>query len=165
MADSRRPTDGSRAVRRLGHERDDLAVDDLRKVGGRLHEVGILVGRGEGRRHDVGVLDLPDVVDLVELQLEDPGHWAGRTFNVGGGQDGSLSLLETTALCRELSGREVEIGADPATRAGDVRSYVSDCSALFAHTDWRPKRSPRDVLQDIHRWIADHENLVLTALG
>ncbi|MET0306789.1 MAG: NAD-dependent epimerase/dehydratase family protein, partial [Solirubrobacterales bacterium] len=48
---------------------------------------------GEGKQ----VRDLLHVDDLVELlddQLARPDHWAGRTFNVGGGRDVSLSLRE-----------------------------------------------------------------------
>jgi CDP-paratose 2-epimerase len=111
------------------------------------------------------LLHVDDVVDLVERQLLERDHWAGRTFNAGGGRAGSLSLQETTAICRVLTGREVPIGADSATRAGDVRCYISDCRALFEHTDWRPRRTPHDVLRDVHAWISANEALVQTALA
>ena len=119
---------------------------------------------GEGKQVR-DLLHVDDLVDLVDEQLGAPGHWAGLTFNVGGGRAGSLSLQETTALCRELTGREVPIGSDGATRAGDVRCYLSDCRALFAHTAWRPQRTPRDVLVDIHAWVSSNEQLVQTALA
>src|SRR3954468_12385898 len=71
------------------------------------------VGFG-GTGHQVrDLLHVDDVVDLVGLQLEDPRGWHGATHNVGGGRDGSLSLRETTALCRELGGREIALGAVP----------------------------------------------------
>jgi CDP-paratose 2-epimerase len=110
------------------------------------------------------LLHVFDLVDLVEDQLERPEHWDGTTFNVGGGRAGSLSLLETSALCREITGRDVEIGSVAETRAGDVRVYLSDCSALFEHSEWRPRRTPRDVLQDIFGWIREHEPLVRDTL-
>ena len=97
------------------------------------------------------VRDLLHVDDLVDLDRATssraPEHWDGATFNVGGGRDGSLSLLETTALCRELTGRDVEIGSVAETRPGDVRVYLSDCSrAVRAHATGGPRRTPRDVL-------------------
>ena len=85
-------------------------------------------------------------------------------MNVGGGRTCSLSLLEATALCAEISGRQLDVGAAPDQRPGDVPIYLSDCSRLFARTDWRPAHSPRDVLVDIHRWIVEHESTVRTAL-
>jgi len=123
------------------------------------------IGYGGTGKQVRDLLHVDDLVDLVDLQLTDPAAWRGRTYNVGGGRAGSLSLQETTAICRELSGSEVPIAPVPETRAGDVRCYLSDCRELFAHTQWRPRRSPHDVLRDIHAWITDHRELVLQALG
>lgn len=111
------------------------------------------------------LLHIDDLVDLVDEQLADPEGWSGSVANVGGGRECSLSLLETTELCRELTGNEVEIGADPETRPGDVPIYLSDCSRLFARTSWRPRRSARDVLADLLEWTVAHEDAVAEALG
>ncbi len=122
------------------------------------------IGFGGDGKQVRDLLHVDDLVDLVELQLGDPGGWAGVTANVGGGRPGSLSLRETTELCRELSGREVPVGAVAETRVGDVRIYLSDCAALFARTEWRPRRAPRDVLSDIFAWIDDHAEQLERAL-
>jgi len=111
------------------------------------------------------LLHVDDLVDLVELQLEDPAHWDRRTFNAGGGREVSLSLAETTALCREITGNDVPVTAAGVERKGDVRVYLSDCSALHAHSGWRPKRDAKQVLQDIHAWASAHEGLLSAALG
>lgn len=111
------------------------------------------------------LLHVDDLTELVERQLSDPAHWAGATFNVGGGRAGSLSLLETTDLCAQITGRSVAVTSAGETRPGDVRIYLSDCAALYAHTDWRPTRTPETILADISAWIAANEALVLSALG
>lgn len=110
------------------------------------------------------LLHVDDLVDLVELQLRDRAHWQGHTFNVGGGRDVSLSLAETTSLCRAIAGREVPVTAAGENRAGDVRIYLSDCGALFEHTDWRPRRDAEQILRDIHAWAEAHPEL-LGAIG
>jgi CDP-paratose 2-epimerase len=117
--------------------------------------------------HGKQVRDLLHVADLLELldeQLGDPEHWDGHTVNVGGGRDCSLSLLETTELCAEITGRRLQVGAEAATRRGDVPIYISDCAALNALTSWRPRRSARQILTDIHTWIAAHEGEVARTL-
>jgi CDP-paratose 2-epimerase len=58
----------------------------------------------------------------------------------------------------------VEVTAAGEDRPGDVPVYLSDCAAVFAHTDWRPRRTPRDVLSDIDAWIAGHEAALGAAL-
>ncbi len=110
------------------------------------------------------LLHVADLTDLVEDQLLNPAAWADATVNVGGGRAGSLSLLETTSLCRELTGRAVPVSSAGEDRPGDIRIYLSDCERLHARTDWRPSRTPRDVLADILGWIVEHEAAVTSAL-
>jgi CDP-paratose 2-epimerase len=119
---------------------------------------------GEGKQVR-DLLHVEDLVDLVERQLLDPGAWDGRTVNVGGGRECSLSLAETTELCRELTGNEVPIEPVLETRQGDVPIYLSDCTRLFGLDEWRPRRSARDVLTDIHTWVASDPERIAAALN
>jgi CDP-paratose 2-epimerase len=115
------------------------------------------IGFGGHGKQVRDLLHVEDMLELLDEQLTDPDRWDGHTVNVGGGTDCSLSLLETTALCAEITGHRVEIGVANETRPGDVPVYISDCTALAAITDWRPRRGAREVLVDIHTWIAEHE--------
>ena len=110
------------------------------------------------------LLHIDDLVELIDLQLGDPEGWDGRTFNVGGGREGSLSLLETTEICERLTGNRLEITSVPEDRAGDVPVFLSDCSALFQFTPWRPQHDPEKVMRDIHDWIAGHRGQITEAL-
>jgi CDP-paratose 2-epimerase len=130
-------------------------------LGGRLSYIGF-GGTGKQVRD---LLHVEDLIDLVERQLLDPQAWDGVTANVGGGREVSLSLLEATALCREISGREIPIVAARGDRPGDVPLYVSDCSRLFGLTDWRPRRGAREVLEEIAAWIDANARDVRMALG
>ncbi len=123
------------------------------------------IGYGGSGKQVRDLLHIDDLVDLVDEQLGDPDRWSGVTANVGGGREVSLSLLETTELCRELTGNEVPIGSEAETRPGDVPIYLSDCSRLHSQTSWRPRRGPRDVLADLLDWSAAHEDSLRAALG
>ena len=85
-------------------------------------------------------------------------------MNVGGGRACSLSLLETTALCREITGRIIDVHPSPDDRPGDIPIYISDCRRLYEMTDWRPRRGPTEILKDIHAWIGEHEVALASAL-
>ena len=63
------------------------------------------IGYGGTGKQVRDVLHIDDLCDLILEQLSDPDGWNGATVNVGGGVEGSLSLLETTEICRELTGR------------------------------------------------------------
>jgi CDP-paratose 2-epimerase len=123
------------------------------------------IGYGGHGKQVRDLLHVSDLVELVEDQLRRPDHWDGVTANVGGGREVSLSLLETTAICRELTGHSVDVGSADQDRPGDVRIYLSDCARLAGHTDWQPRRGPREVLEDIFTWVNQNERAVRSALG
>jgi CDP-paratose 2-epimerase len=123
------------------------------------------IGFGGSGKQVRDLLHVEDLVDLVDRQLLDPDGWDGRTVNAGGGRECSLSLLETTEICRELTGNEVPIEPVRETRAGDVPIYISDCTRLFGLDEWRPRRSAERVLADIHEWIAADPERIAAALN
>ncbi len=123
------------------------------------------IGFGGQGKQVRDLLHVEDLVELVERQLLAPEEWDGRTVNVGGGRECSLSLQETTALCRELTGHEVPIEPVLETRQGDVPIYLSDCTRLFELDQWRPRRSAREVLSDIHAWVASDPERIAAALN
>jgi CDP-paratose 2-epimerase len=126
-------------------------------------ELTYLGYRGRGKQ----VRDLLAVEDLVELldeQIAEADRWAGFVGNVGGGRSCSLSLVETTDLCRQLTGNDVPVRGSDEARPGDVPIYISDCGLLYEHTEWRPRRTPSDILESIFLWINDNERAVRGAL-
>ena len=122
------------------------------------------IGFGGHGKQVRDLLHVEDLVDLVERQLLDPTKWDGLTVNAGGGRECSLSLLETTEICRRLTGNEVPITPVAETRQGDVPIYLSDCARLFDLDEWRPRRGAEEVLADIHEWIASDEERIAEAL-
>jgi CDP-paratose 2-epimerase len=122
------------------------------------------IGFGGSGKQVRDLLHVDDLVDLIDEQLADPDHWDGVTANVGGGRECSLSLAETTALCKEITGRTLEVTASGGSRPGDIPVYISDCSKLFELTSWRPTRDARSVLADIHTWVLGNEAAIAAAL-
>ncbi len=105
-------------------------------------------GRGKQVRD---LLHVEDLVDLLDEQIQDPDRWDGSKLNVGGGRDCSLSLLETTRLCAEITGNELEIGSERADPPGRcARLHLRLPAAVRAHrvaapalARGDPRRHPR----------------------
>jgi CDP-paratose 2-epimerase len=119
---------------------------------------------GSGRQ----VRDFLHIDDFCELLLEQIGNletYQGRLFNVGGGLECSLSLVETTRLCEEITGNRLSIAPVAETRPADVRIYLTDHRRLSAGSGWRPRRDARTTLADIFHWIRAEEAQVRHALG
>jgi CDP-paratose 2-epimerase len=105
------------------------------------------------------LLHVNDLVALVLRQLAVIDGYRGEVFPVGGGPEISLSLRETTALCRTLTGRTMDIGSVAETRPADVKWFATDARLTMDTFGWRPEKSAADVLADIHRWLDEHEPL------
>jgi CDP-paratose 2-epimerase len=123
------------------------------------------IGYGGCGRQVRDVLHCDDLLDLIELQLARLDEVCGRTFNVGGGGENSLSLIELTELCRAVTGRSMTIGREEETRVGDVRIFITDHRRVTDALGWRPKRSSRRVLQDIHDWSRSRAEEIRATLG
>ncbi len=110
-------------------------------------------GRGRQVRD---LLHIDDLTDLIVAQVGLMESLAGRLFNAGGGPACSLSLAETTALCEAITGRTLDITPRPDGRVADIKLYVTDNSRVTAATGWTPRRTPEQVLRDIHTWMTTH---------
>jgi CDP-paratose 2-epimerase len=80
---------------------------------------------------------------------------SGRAFNLGGGPENTLSLLELLERIPTLTGRRPEVSYAPA-RPGDQLWYVSDTRALSEATDWRPRTGLDQGLERLVAWLAVH---------
>jgi CDP-paratose 2-epimerase len=112
---------------------------------------------GEGKQ----VRDMLHIDDLAALLVEQVlgiDQWGGWVGNVAGGLEHSASLCELTAMCREITGREIGIGRVPTNRPSDLRIFLADCARLFARSAWRPRKGVPEILTDIHAWVREHEN-------
>jgi CDP-paratose 2-epimerase len=79
---------------------------------------------------------------------------AGRAYNIGGGPDSTLSLLEFLDLIRDIHGSspQLEFGEE---RQGDQRWYVSDTSTFRTATGWRPRTGVAEGVEELYRWLVD----------
>lgn len=110
-------------------------------------------------------LHIDDFCDFVLDQVEYFDRYQGRGFNVGGGYHHSLSLLEATQLCREITGSEIPIGSVLTNRPADVRIYFTDYTAATQVNGWKPRRGARETLSSIYDWLRENGQRYHTALS
>ena len=111
------------------------------------------------------ILHVDDLSRLVQLQIGRVDELKGEMFNVGGGRDSSISLLELTTMCQRLTGRTVSVESSRQSRRHDLRIYISDCRKLFDRFGWRPMTSPQALVSDVATWINDHRELLSPVLS
>ena len=105
---------------------------------------------GDGRQVR-DVLSVNDLMRAFAAVREGLQACAGEIFNVGGGPQNIVSLLELMASIQELIGRKPEAIFDQR-RPGDQLVYVSDFSKLQRQTGWAPLCNPIQTLDQIYAW-------------
>jgi CDP-paratose 2-epimerase len=106
------------------------------------------------------VLHIDDLCDLVLLQIERLDEFSGEIFNVGGGRNNSVSLLEMTALCRKITGETIPITSVSQTRPNDLIWYITDNSKVSHSFGWVPKRSVNDTIGDLNKWLCSNRDIL-----
>ncbi len=98
------------------------------------------------------ILYVDDLVDAFVRAWSRIGAIAGRAFNIGGGPQSTISLVELLAMIESLRGKRPETSFED-WRQGDQRYYVSNTSAFSAETGWRPRVGPRAGIEALHGWL------------
>jgi len=97
------------------------------------------------------VLHAEDMIRLYFTAAQRIGDIAGQAFNVGGGVDNSLSLLELFDLLSELIGKPLSFTSGPA-RESDQRVFIADIERIASLTGWRPQVSAREGVTKMLAW-------------
>ena len=123
----------------------------------------ILAGRpitvyGDGRQVR-DVLHVSDLLDAMQAARNNIARTSGEVFNVGGGPDRAVSVLEM------LRSAAAETGKQPRllyrdVRPGDQPLYVSDISKISRVTGWQPLHSLMETLRSIHSFWGDHHDFI-----
>jgi CDP-paratose 2-epimerase len=116
------------------------------------------IGYGGKGKQVRDMLHIDDLYELLKLQIKKINSFKGETFNVGGGNEISCSLLELTNLCQEVTGNIVKIDRDYNNRVADIKTYVTDATKVSKEFNWSPRWDAKSIVSDIHSWIKNNSN-------
>jgi CDP-paratose 2-epimerase len=89
-----------------------------------------------------------DVIQAFEAFRRNPRP--GEVYNLGGGRENSVSIMETFDLIEKLTGKPVNWTYVDQNRIGDHICYISDLRKLKQHfPEWQITRSITDLLKEI----------------
>jgi len=90
-----------------------------------------------------------DVARFIEEFLKAPR--IAEVYNIGGGKDNSVSILEAFDLIAKISGKPMKYKYLDQNRIGDHICYYSDLKKMKAHyPNWDITKSLEDVFVDIY---------------
>ncbi|MUG96758.1 NAD-dependent epimerase/dehydratase family protein [Scytonema sp. UIC 10036] len=89
-----------------------------------------------------------DVIQAFEAFRRNPKP--GEVYNLGGGRENSISILEAFDLVESLTNRKMDWVYVEQNRIGDHICYISDLSKMKSHfPEWGITLSIKDILQEI----------------
>jgi len=104
---------------------------------------------GYGGKQVRDILHAADVVNAFDAFSRAPR--VAAVYNLGGGRESNVSMLEAIARCSAVSGRRLAYTLCDRPRAGDHRWYISDFSAFKRdYPDFRVERGIDAILREIH---------------
>lgn len=94
-----------------------------------------------------------DVANFIWHFLEAPR--VGEVYNLGGGKNNSISILEAFKLIEAVSGNKMEYSYNEKPRDGDHIVYYSDLKKIQSHyPNWKIKYDLNSIFEEIYKsWI------------
>ena len=90
-----------------------------------------------------------DVVKAVAAFHENPR--SGAVYNLGGGRESNISMLEAIEACQRIAGRELQWDLIPEARIGDHRWWISDLQEFKTdYPGWSLSFGVEDLLREIY---------------
>jgi CDP-paratose 2-epimerase len=112
---------------------------------------------GDGRQVR-DVLHIDDLLNAFEAAYANRARTAGEIYNIGGGAENTISLLELIDRIEALTGSRAAYRFSNS-RAGDQLVYVTDFGKFTEHTGWQPKHGVDAVLRGILQWHRGNREL------
>lgn len=109
------------------------------------------------------VLHVDDLVRAYEAAILQPEKITAQAFNVGGGPDQVLSLLDLIGLLEDRLGRKIPLKWDD-WRPGDQQVYISDIRKLEKALNWKPEIRVKTGIAQLVDWV-DRNRAAVETIG
>lgn len=110
------------------------------------------------------VLSVFDLFELWYLASKNIDKINGQAFNIGGGHENVISLLELIEILKEKLNKKIEYQFDE-WRPGDQKIYISDITKIRNLTGWKPKITIYEGLDLLLMWVKSNEKVLKSILG
>lgn len=104
------------------------------------------------------VLFIDDLVAAYEAAAKNIEVTCGRAYNIGGGPEFQMSLLELLAYLEEFFGRKIERKFSD-WRPGDQPVFVCDIRKAEQDFGWKPKVGVKEGVQKLTSWVQENPEL------
>ncbi len=110
------------------------------------------------------VLFIDDLIDAYLSAVAQASKTAGQVFNIGGGPENTLSILELIGYLENKLEKKIEISFED-WRAGDQKVFVADISKARTTFGWQPVVTVPLGVDKLATWTKENLGLIRRLLG
>lgn len=98
------------------------------------------------------VLFVSDIIDCYFKAAQNIDRTRGQAFNIGGGADNSLSLLELFGILEEELGVKMKFKQLP-WRQSDQKVFIADITKAYERFGWKPRVDRLTGVRQMIEWV------------
>jgi len=99
------------------------------------------------------ILFITDLLEAFDKAVENIEHTRGQAYNIGGGRENSISILELLEfLEKDLGIKPSEVNFGP-WRLADQKVYISNTRKAKREFGWEPKVSREEGIKRLYEWM------------
>ncbi|MFC1504617.1 GDP-mannose 4,6-dehydratase [Spirochaetota bacterium] len=117
---------------------------------------------GNGRQAR-DVLFIDDLTRLYEQSLDCMDTLNGGIYNIGGGAENVMSLLELVAFLEKFLEKKIPYKTED-WRPGDQKVYISNIAKIKKDIGWEPLINVEKGVEILYKWIIKNRDMLLKAL-
>ncbi len=103
------------------------------------------------------LLYVDDLVAAYDVAIQKIDKVSGQVFNMGGGLENSLSLLQFLVILKNDLKMDVEYSFGDV-RPGDQPIFISNNYKFYEATAWKPKIDVRKGIENLLQWLQNNKN-------
>ncbi|NHI94700.1 MAG: NAD-dependent epimerase/dehydratase family protein [Candidatus Lokiarchaeota archaeon] len=104
------------------------------------------------------ILFITDLIEGFKTAIKKINISAGTPFNIGGGPNNAISLLNCTKMIEGFSSKKTKYKLDE-WRPGDQYIYVTNIDKLKQKLGWEPKVTAEEGIRKEYDWIVENKEL------
>ncbi len=104
------------------------------------------------------VLFIDDLIDAYELAIKNISKVKGQAFNIGGGPENTISLLELIAFLEKFFNKKIHLKFSN-WRPGDQPVFICNIEKAKKLLKWKPEISPQKGVKMLYDWVKNNKEL------
>ena len=104
------------------------------------------------------VLFVEDLVKCYDMAIKNIDKVSGKAYNIGGGPENQLSLLELISYLEEFLGKKIRYTFHD-WRPGDQKVFVCNISKAKREFGWEPKIGVKEGVKKLFDWVNENKKL------